>query len=170
MAAQGVTVRRDPSGVVRTGQGAAAQFPEDALSVRLHRNAGPVVFAGRAFQWAVLRQTKAGLPHPRPGCEWFDADKVGAEIMLRHWRPGDRFQPIGMRQAVKLQDLFTNLKIPAGERHRLVVACTAGGEIWWVEGLRLAERFKIGARTKRRLKWVWTRQIAVRAGARPVTR
>jgi tRNA(Ile)-lysidine synthase len=76
---------------------------------------------------------------------------------LRHWRPGDRFQPIGMAGGVKLQDLFTNRKIPRAERHRLVVATTAAGELFWVEGLRMAERFKLDKSTARRLQWCWDR-------------
>ena len=53
---------------------------------------------------------------PQKGCEFFDADRVGGKITLRHWRPGDRFQPIGLKSAVKLQDLFTNRKsrVPGG--------------------------------------------------------
>jgi tRNA(Ile)-lysidine synthase len=89
--------------------------------------------------------------------EHFDADKVGHAIGLRHWRPGDRFQPIGMAGGVKLQDLFTNRKIPRAERLGLVVATTAGGELFWVEGLRLAERFKLDKNTVRGLKWCWER-------------
>ena len=55
----------------------------------------------------------------------FDAAKVGVDIVLRHWQPGDRFQPIGMAQPVKLQDLFTNAKIPQARRQGLILALTA---------------------------------------------
>ena len=66
-------------------------------------------------------------------------------------------QPIGMPRSVKLQDLFTNLKVPRERRHRLVVATTAQDEIFWVEGLRIGEQFKIESPTKRHLKWSWRR-------------
>ncbi|HTA30404.1 MAG TPA: tRNA lysidine(34) synthetase TilS, partial [Candidatus Cybelea sp.] len=92
-----------------------------------------------------------------PNMECFDADKVGARVWLRHWQPGDRFQPIGMKSARKLQDLFTNLKVPRDERHRRVVATTSRGEVFWVEGLRMAEGFKLEPGTIRRLKWRWKR-------------
>ena len=61
-----------------------------------------------------------------------------------------------MPQAVKLQDLFTNAKIPRERRRELLLA-TANGEIFWVEGLRMAERFKLTVETKRRLIWRWER-------------
>ena len=93
--------------------------------------------------------------NPKVGCEYFDADKVGERIILRHWRVGDRFQPIGLKSAVKLQDLFTNRKIPRARRHDLVVAEAGNGGIFWVENLRMAEPFKLTPRTKRRLIWRW---------------
>jgi len=49
------------------------------------------------------------------------------------------------------------LKVPRGERHRVVVATTAKGGIFWVEGLRIGEQFKIEPATKRCLKWSWHR-------------
>jgi hypothetical protein len=61
-----------------------------------------------------------------------------------------------MPQAVKLQDLFTNAKIPRERRREFLVA-TAHGEIFWVEGLRMAEQFKLTAETKRGVVWRWRR-------------
>jgi tRNA(Ile)-lysidine synthase len=89
--------------------------------------------------------------------EVFDADKVGETAVLRHWRKGDRFQPIGMAHDVKLQDLFTNAKVPRAKRHELIVAETGKGTIFWVEGLRMGERFKLDNGTRRQLKWRWNR-------------
>jgi tRNA(Ile)-lysidine synthase len=89
--------------------------------------------------------------------EFFDAEKIGGEIILRHWRAGDRFQPIGLKSAAKLQDLFTNAKIPRERRRDLIVAEAAGGEIFWVEDLRISENFKLTPGTKRRLIWNWRR-------------
>jgi len=62
-----------------------------------------------------------------------------------------------MERAKKLQDIFTNLKVPRGERLRRVVATTHEGVIWWVEGLRIGELFKLRPGTRIRLKWSWSR-------------
>jgi hypothetical protein len=40
------------------------------------------------------------------------------------------------------------------------VAETARGEIFWVEGVRISERFKINRRTRMRLHWAWQRKPA----------
>ena len=118
---------------------------------------GEAQFSCVKFEWQIRRHPLQSLISPRPGRERFDADRIGAAIVLRHWQPGDRFQPIGMTSAVKLQDLFVNARIPRTRRHELVVGTTRAGEIFWVEGLRIGERFKLQKSTKRALHWRWQR-------------
>jgi hypothetical protein len=60
-----------------------------------------------------------------------------------------------MSSATKLQDLFVNQKVPRELRHRLIVATTGDGAIFWVQNQRISERFKLTRRTKRRLQWSW---------------
>ena len=62
-----------------------------------------------------------------------------------------------MSRPVKLQDLFTNAKIPAACRRHLVVAEAENGVIFWVEGLRIGELFKLGPATRASLCWRWKR-------------
>jgi tRNA(Ile)-lysidine synthase len=151
---------RDERGLVKLRAAAAPEFNSRELAVALTApagRAGETVFDGVRFQWRI-RPCKAPLPRwaaRRGNQEFFDADQVGERIVLRHWRPGDRFQPIGLKAPAKLQDLFVNAKIPARRRRQLVVAESAGGEIFWVEGLRIGERFKLTPQTRRSLLWRW---------------
>ena len=131
----------------------AQEFKAGELKLILSGRVGSVAFGDAIFNWKVQSQKKSALPPKQIGMEFFDADKVGAEIILRHWRAGDRFQPIGMKSAVKLQDLFVNAKIPMARRRNLILATTVGGEIFWVEGLRIAEKFRLTPATKRQLVW-----------------
>ena len=158
-AGAGCAVSRDDDGRVTQQDQLEQAFQPDEIILDLVGRNGEQIFDGVSFHW----QIEEGCGTTRPpqamvGCECFNAGKVGSQIRLRHWRPGDRFQPIGLGQAVKLQDLFTNLKIPAARRRALVVAETAHGVIFWVEGLRISEQFKLDARTRRQLKWRWQRQ------------
>ena len=114
-------------------------------------------FAGVKFTWRIFPRRGNHLPRSRPGRELFDAARVGSRILLRHWRPGDRFQPIGMPAPVKLQDIFVNQKIPREQRHRIVLAEAANGEVFWVENLRISERFKLSNSSSHRLEWRWKR-------------
>jgi tRNA(Ile)-lysidine synthase len=84
--------------------------------------------------------------------EYLDAEILGAGLRLRTWRPGDRFQPLGMSRAKKLQDFFVDLKVPREKRGRVPLLCAADGRIAWVMGYRMAEPFKLTAATRRVLR------------------
>jgi tRNA(Ile)-lysidine synthase len=118
---------------------------------------GRMTFNGVNLRWKVEPKAGKELPKRKARTEYFDAEKVGSKVILRHWRRGDRFQPIGMAHSVKLQDLFVNQKVPQMLRHRLVLAESEKGEIFWVEGQRISERFQLTKATKRRLQWQWMR-------------
>jgi tRNA(Ile)-lysidine synthase len=148
-------VFRDPSGSVRVRQPLITEPDFEEIELVLNGAKGDILFGGNRIQWKVGPQKTFRVPSPRAGHEVFDADTVGSRVVLRHWRPGDRFQPIGMAKPVKLQDLFTNLRVPRADRHKLVVATTVRNELFWVEKLRISERFKLSEGTKRRLMWQW---------------
>jgi tRNA(Ile)-lysidine synthase len=59
---------------------------------------------------------------------------------VRGWRDGDRMRPVGLGGTKTLQDLFTDRKIPRALRRTLPIVET-GGEIVWVAGVALDERF-----------------------------
>ena len=147
------SVCRDKSGKIKSRTESKLGFSANELVVNLLNQKGESVFDGVKFRWQI--GSRGRLPH-RAQDEVFDADKIGGKIILRHWRPGDRFQPIGLKSAAKLQDLFVNAKIPAARRRELVLATTADGEIFWVEGLRIGEHFKLTPQTTRRLVWKWS--------------
>jgi tRNA(Ile)-lysidine synthase len=151
-----VVLRND--GRVVLEKAAPIGSPSSAFcEITLNGRAGELVFNSVRLKWRTMARRSGKMPERKPGREMFDADKVGERIVLRLWRAGDRFQPIGMKLAVKLQDLFVNQKIPRAERHQLIVAETAGGEIFWVERIRIAERFKLSGQTNRCLQWQWKR-------------
>ena len=155
----GLSMFRNADGRVEAAPAQRTRFRSDRLVVKLAVPRGAVEFAGVRCGWVLVA---GGLPARRlravAGREVFDADRLGPRMVLRHWQPGDRFQPIGLARAAKLQDLFTNAKVPAAERRQRIVATTARGAVAWVEGLRMSERFKLTAATKRRLIWHWARR------------
>jgi tRNA(Ile)-lysidine synthetase-like protein len=65
--------------------------------------------------------------------------------MLRGWRPGDRFRPLGMSGEKKLQDFFVDAKVPRDQRGRIPLLI-ADGRIAWVVGHRIAEQFRFRGR------------------------
>jgi len=157
-----LAMTRDSNGVVRSADNNSVEFDGSAKEVRLYGAAGRVAFDGAKIDWRLQSNKRAGKPKSVSGRECFDADKIGAQVVLRHWRPGDRFQPIGMASPVKLQDFFTNEKVPRSRRHQLILGIAASGEVFWVEGMRISQRFKLTKETNRRLQWRWRRRYLAR--------
>lgn len=156
MVAPDVVVRRTITGAVEKQKHTLKSFRAEALAMKI-TGAGHAEFNGVEFSWEQL-SPPPGLKK-RPQVEVFDANKIGSTITLRHWRPGDRFQPIGMEKSVKLQDLFINAHVPWNARRDTIVGEAESGEIFWVEGLRISELFKIGPETRSGLEWRWNRAI-----------
>jgi tRNA(Ile)-lysidine synthase len=146
---------RDAKGMVRLKSVPLIEFSSNKLAMNLAGRAGKAVFDGMCIRWRLGTGRKFLLSGAQKAREFFDADKIGNKITLRHWRAGDRFRPIGFKTAAKLQDLFTNAKISRARRHALIVAEGANGEVFWVEGLRMGELFKLTPQTERRLIWSW---------------
>lgn len=138
-------------------------FDSKALEVNLQGEQGVIDCDGVEIKWNVFPMTskKEELLSNKPSnIEYFDFDRVGRNIVLRNWREGDRFKPIGLNNEVKLQDLFVNNKIPRDKRHSIVVAEDKNGRLFWVESLRISEDHKITDRTQFVLKWEWKRRLA----------
>lgn len=152
-------VWREASGRLKAGTTPRSDFNPEETTVILEGQAGAVEFAGLRLAWFGndALSDDVTLPSAKAGAEWFDAGALGTQVRLRHWQPGDRFQPIGMATPTKLQDLFVNHKVPREERHQRVIAETAAGTIFWVEGLRIGEAAKIRPGTRQRICWQWER-------------
>lgn len=152
------SIRRDAQGQLHRANRANRVFDTTELTLRLGARSGQADFGGMRVMWKRLsaRNHPSLAPH-LPGRELLDADRLGDRVTLRHWRPGDRFQPLGLSHPAKLQDLFTNAKLPPDQRRALVVATGANGEMFWVEGLRLGEAAKLRPETRHLIEWRWQR-------------
>ena len=147
-------IKRPASGMLEETRESFAKFRPDRLQVSLGKMPGTAKFAGITLTWRTTQGQGCRFKR-RKAIEYFDAEKVGSIVTLRHWRPGDRYQPIGSKSARKLQDILGDLKVPRDKRRRLVLAEAQNGEVFWVEGLRISERFKLDIGTRQQLKWSW---------------
>jgi len=80
-----------------------------------------------------------------------DLDRISFPLVLRSSRAGDRFRPLGLGGGKKLKKFFIDAKIPRNQRRRVPILCS-GEQIIWVVGLRLDDRVKVTAKTKRLLR------------------
>lgn len=72
----------------------------------------------------------------------FSADKLRFPLCFRSRRPGDYFYPLGFGKRKKLQDYFVDEKVPRDARSAVPLLVNEG-EIAWVVGYRLDERYRI---------------------------
>jgi tRNA(Ile)-lysidine synthase len=100
-----------------------------------------------------------------PWCASVSLAKVaGRNVAARPARPGDRMEPYGMEGSKKLQDIFTDLKIPKAQRGTWpVVEC--GGEILWLPGYRIARGWELSSETEPALHLFFT--IAAATSSQP---
>jgi tRNA(Ile)-lysidine synthase len=94
-------------------------------------------------------------PDLPPGDGVLDADALATPLEVRPWRAGDRMRPLGLDGTRRLQDLFTDRKVPRERRRALPVVLSAG-EIAWVPGVATGERFRVTPATRARARLSWT--------------
>lgn len=86
--------------------------------------------------------------------EWtayLDADKLQYPLILRNFRAGDRFVPLGMKGHKKIKDFFIDLKIPSEMRAVTPILVNQDTPVW-ICGHRIDDRFKVTSQTRRILK------------------
>lgn len=76
-----------------------------------------------------------------------DASKITFPLTWRRWSEGDAFTPLGMKQKKKLSDFFIDAKVSRTDKDKATVLET-NGEIIWVVGYRINDRYKITHQTK----------------------
>jgi len=77
-----------------------------------------------------------------------DGSQLKYPLKIRPWVHGDFVYPLGMKNKKKLSDLFVDLKIPLNEKENIFVLESAG-DIAWVIGCRIDNRFRITDKTKK---------------------
>ncbi|MDF0667300.1 MAG: tRNA lysidine(34) synthetase TilS [Nitrospira sp.] len=112
---------------------------------------GEVIWPGTRQRLQVQQQSRNQLGVGPLGKDRIlvDADRVSQPLMVRNWLPGDRFHPSGMGgHSKKLQDVFTDLKIPIAARSLIPLVVAPEG-ILWVVGYRQDGRWIPTAATER---------------------
>ena len=79
---------------------------------------------------------------------YLDEEKLQFPLILRNFRPGDRFVPLGMTGHKKIKDFFIDLKIPV-ESRALIPLLVSGDRPVWVGGYRIDDGYKVTSKTKR---------------------
>jgi tRNA(Ile)-lysidine synthase len=105
-----------------------------------------------------LDETKPGLKTSKnlKKSEIIEADNIDDIFILRKWKSGDKFIPLGMRGFKKVSDFLTDQKVSSSEKNNQLLL-TNRNNIVWICGLRIDDRYKITENTKRVIQ-LWIKQ------------
>ncbi|MDH5475294.1 MAG: tRNA lysidine(34) synthetase TilS [Cyclobacteriaceae bacterium] len=106
--------------------------------------------------------TSIALPHGRLTLDWdakrpssfsrndkvtfVDIAKLRFPLIVRKWKEGDSFEPLGMKNKKKMSDFLIDRKIPLHIKEQIYVL-ESENKIVWVVGHQLDERFKLSNNT-----------------------
>jgi tRNA(Ile)-lysidine synthase len=76
-----------------------------------------------------------------------DLDKLQFPLTIRPWQTGDSFSPLGMLKRKKISDFLIDQKVPLLHKQKVYVL-ESKGQIAWIIGYRIDNRFKITETTK----------------------
>jgi tRNA(Ile)-lysidine synthase len=131
----------------------SAEWPYIFNEKEIHLETGMIDLGGRwKLKLTLLTPEECGDRY-RKNEDHFQAflnmDDREEGLVLRTWKAGDRYQPLGMRAGrIKVSDFWINQKLPlrAKEHWPLLFA---GSELIWIPGFQPAESVKVTAETRR---------------------
>jgi tRNA(Ile)-lysidine synthase len=116
--------------------------PRQDEAIEIPEGSSEVSVAEGTLRIERLPEPPAAFPED-PFEAFLDARALQFPLMLRRWRPGDAFRPLGMGgKQKKVQDFFTDLKLSLPQKENTWIL-DSNGQICWIIGRRIDENFKL---------------------------
>ena len=142
-----VSVTRDLEMILRDRAVILRRKPERVAQFEVTLAAPGSAFIGAIASTVTISQANAARPVKSDKESQLFALPEGGRphFIIRNRRAGDRFQPLGMPRHKKLKDFLIDRKIGAETRDAIPLLVW-NGEIVWVAGVEVSDRFKVTGR------------------------
>ena len=97
-----------------------------------------------------------GVPEDERG-ELLDLARMPKEVLIRNWRPGDRFWPAHTAAERKVKELLSDRHATGVEKKLWPVAVAEGCGLIWMRGFAVPAAFQAPAGAS---KAIWIREVA----------
>jgi tRNA(Ile)-lysidine synthase len=140
-----------------TREGGRTALPEDWIAsiqngsiVFRHTQAAPEDYAYELLVPGVVRVPAAGVMieaevvesvNSLPGSACLISRDFAGELIVRNWRPGDRFWPAHTKEPRKVKELLQDRRI-TGPKKRLWPVISRREDVLWVRGMGVAPEFQ----------------------------
>lgn len=123
-----------------------------ASNILIEADDDNIEFDGGKLQ---LKRTDNTTASPDKHIVTLDAKHIKFPLLLRKWKQGDYFYPLGMPKKKKVARFLIDLKLSKIDKEKVWVI-ESNQKIIWIVGQRIDERFKITGSTQAVLKIVYS--------------
>jgi len=127
---------------------------EEAMHILIEKDLESIVFANGKLSFKELllnnQLTEGTAFANNPTIATLNADEIKWPLILRPFKQGDYFYPLGMLKKKKLSKFFIDLKLSKTEKEKVWVI-ESDKRIVWIVGYRIDNRFKVKPSTQRQL-------------------
>jgi len=122
----------------------------EAANILIEETDEKVTFSNGELSFELLEISAFQIPSSN-NIAALDYAEITFPLLLRKWKQGDYFYPLGMKKKKKLSKFFIDQKLSKTEKENVWVL-EMNKKIVWIVGQRIDDRFKIKPSTRQVLR------------------
>ncbi len=122
----------------------------EAANIIIEENDKKITFSDGELNFELIKASVFQIPSDN-NIAALDYAEITFPLLLRKWKQGDYFYPLGMKKKKKLSKFFIDQKLSKTDKEKVLVL-EMNKKIIWVVGYRIDDRFKIKPSTKQVFK------------------